>query len=131
MHGWKLRSAPGSKLYKESTTEKNVHSFLCLQIHTSFSMFRMVPHAESCREIKVTFSSPIWTCQIIREERKRLTANCYSLSCLKDCAWVAHSYSLKVGKERNICYQFLRMMGTLLYCREHRDGAIELMQSLH
>lgn len=64
-------------------------------------MLRMVPHAhaESCKEIKVTFSSPIWTCQIIREEIKVLTANCYSLSCLKDCAWVANSYSLNVVRK--------------------------------
>lgn len=62
-------------------------------------MLGMVPHAESCKEIKVTFSSPIWTCQIIRDKRKELTANCYSLSCLKDSAWVANSYSLKVGRK--------------------------------
>lgn len=77
----------------------NAHSFLCLQICMSYTMLRRVPHAESSKEIKVTFSSPIWTCQIIREERKVSTANCYSLCCLKDGVWVANSYCLKVGRK--------------------------------
>lgn len=61
-------------------------------------MLRMVPQAESCKGVEVAVSSPIWTCQITREERKVLTANCYSLFCLRDCAWVADSYSLMVGR---------------------------------
>lgn len=71
----------------------NDHGFLCLQTVIGYTMLRLVSYAEICKEIKVMFSSAIWTCHIIREDRKVLTANCYSLSCLKDCVWVANSKS--------------------------------------
>jgi len=58
-----------------------------------------------------------------------LTANSYSLSCLKGCAWVANSYSLKVEEEkRNIHYQFLRRMGSnLSHHGENRKGTGKLI----
>lgn len=100
-------------------------------------MLRMVPHAKSCKGIKVTFSSLIWTCQITKEERKVLTANCYSFFCLKDCAWVANRYTLMVGRREiyatNSRGEWLAFCHTMEKIEKVQESSSEvfLKQTLH